>query len=277
VRADTGSSALRHGPAGERSPMHTVDQLRRRAGLVAEITRARFVDRAAQNWRTQATRSATGHHPGGRVMDVTPKGIFANVTSHRHRTVRITMSMPIDLPKRCDADLVAAAVTGDGDAFAELVARHQDDQFRTALRLTGSRDDAHDALQSAFVRGHRHLASCEDPARFGAWLGRIVLNECRTLLVRRTQRERRLVQDDALLANTAAPASYTDDDWREEIERALGQLPDEQREAFLLKYVEDRSYEEIAELTGAGVSALKMRVKRACERLRLLLEPVHHG
>ena len=58
---------------------------------------------------------------------------------------------------------------------------------------------------------------------------------------------------------------------REELARCLGHLVPEQREAFLLKYVEELSYGEMAELTGAGESALKMRVKRACERLRGLL------
>jgi RNA polymerase sigma-70 factor (ECF subfamily) len=61
------------------------------------------------------------------------------------------------------------------------------------------------------------------------------------------------------------------------IERALSMLPAEQREAFLLKHVEELSYEEIAEMTGVSVSALKMRVKRACDALRDLLEGVYHG
>jgi RNA polymerase sigma-70 factor (ECF subfamily) len=61
---------------------------------------------------------------------------------------------------------------------------------------------------------------------------------------------------------------------REEIQHALDQLPVDHREAFILKYVEDMSYEEMAELTGAGVSALKMRVKRSCDRLQELLEGV---
>ena len=58
---------------------------------------------------------------------------------------------------------------------------------------------------------------------------------------------------------------------QEEIHHALAALVPEQREAFLLKYVEELSYEEMVELTGAGESALKMRVKRACARLRQLL------
>ena len=69
---------------------------------------------------------------------------------------------------------------------------------------------------------------------------------------------------------TQEPARPTD---LEEVERALARVEPEQREAFLLKYVEQLSYEEISELTGVGVSALKMRVKRACDRLRQLLDP----
>jgi RNA polymerase sigma-70 factor (ECF subfamily) len=62
--------------------------------------------------------------------------------------------------------------------------------------------------------------------------------------------------------------------WREEIDRALTRLDRDQREAFLLKYVEDMSYEDMSKATGAGISALKMRVKRACDRLRAMLEEV---
>ena len=62
--------------------------------------------------------------------------------------------------------------------------------------------------------------------------------------------------------------------WREELERALQRLDEDQREAFLLKHVEDMGYEDMAVVTGVGVSALKMRVKRACERLRVLLHEV---
>jgi RNA polymerase sigma-70 factor (ECF subfamily) len=61
---------------------------------------------------------------------------------------------------------------------------------------------------------------------------------------------------------------------REAIEWALARVDAQQREAFLMKYVEELSYEEMADLTGAGISALKMRVKRACERLRVMLREV---
>lgn len=171
-----------------------------------------------------------------------------------------------------DAELVAAVVGGDVDAFTALIRNYRDLCFRFALRYLGNRDDAEDALQEAFVRAFRGLATCREPERFGGWLYKIVVNECRTWAARGARRDRRLVNEVSL--EIADPATSTDPAVGEEIEYALAQLVPEQREAFLLKYVEEMSYEEMAEITGVGVSALKMRVKRSCERLRELLEGV---
>jgi RNA polymerase sigma-70 factor (ECF subfamily) len=175
-----------------------------------------------------------------------------------------------------DGGLVRAARRGDTQAFATLVHRYRDRHVRFAIRMLGSRDDAEDVLQSVFLRAHRNLGACEDPERFGAWLHRIVVNECRTFATRRGARELRLVRDEAVLAATIEPTAESDPALRAEIQRALARLPDDLREAFLLKHVEELSYDEMAEATGAGVSALKMRVKRACEQLREQLEGVVH-
>lgn len=178
---------------------------------------------------------------------------------------------------RTDAELVAIVLAGDADAFALLLGRYRDAYTRFAVRMLGSREDADDALQSAFVRAYRNLGKCEDPARFGAWLYRIAINECRSLGTRRGRREQRMVRDERALESALDSGSAAGESaLREEIQRALDQLDADQREAFVLKHVEELSYDEMAELTGAGVSALKMRVKRACEELRELLEGVYH-
>jgi RNA polymerase sigma-70 factor (ECF subfamily) len=174
-----------------------------------------------------------------------------------------------------DADLVSAAVAGDVDAFAELSRRYRGAYTRFAVRMVGNRDDAEDALQSAFIRAYRALDRCRDPERFGAWLYQIVANECRTFVVRRARRERRMVRDELHLKTTSAPQVVDAKDTLEDVQYALDRLDVDQREAFLMKHVELLSYEEMAEITGIGVSALKMRVKRACSRLRELLEEVH--
>jgi RNA polymerase sigma-70 factor (ECF subfamily) len=177
---------------------------------------------------------------------------------------------------RTDGSLVRAARRGDTQAFAALVHRYRDRHVRFAIRMLGSRDDAEDVLQSVFLRAYRNVGACEDPERFGAWLHRIVVNECRTFATRRGARELRLVRDEAVLAATIEPTAESDPALRAEIQRALARLPEDLREAFLLKHVEDLSYDEMAEATGAGISALKMRVKRACEQLREQLEGVVH-
>ena len=178
------------------------------------------------------------------------------------------------MSESCDADLVFRVLHGDIDAYSSLVRRYQDSFFRFATRMLGNRDDADDALQSAFVRAYRKLADCRDPSRFGAWLYQIVINECRTFAMRRDRRERRLVRDDQNLQDMSVSGETTVADLAEieEVQRALDRIDAQQREAFLLKHVEEMSYEEMAALTGDSVSALKMRVKRACDRLRQMLD-----
>jgi RNA polymerase sigma-70 factor (ECF subfamily) len=173
-----------------------------------------------------------------------------------------------------DADLVAAVLGGDVDGFTQLASRYRDAHMRFATRMLGNRFDADDALQSAWLRAFRHLDRCVDPRRFATWMFAIVANECRSAAFRRARRERRIVNDDIALVAAVAADMTERQLVRDEIERALLELDIDQREAFVMKHVEDLSYDEMAVITGVGVSALKMRVKRACERLRELLEGV---
>jgi RNA polymerase sigma-70 factor (ECF subfamily) len=171
-----------------------------------------------------------------------------------------------------DAAVVRRVLAGDVESFAILVERHHERCLRLATRLIGSTQDAEEAVQDAFVRAYRALGRYEERDQFGAWLTRILVNRCRTAAARSSRRAQTFVHDE--VAAGAAPARGGADArmWRAEIERALAALPSEQREAFVLKHVEELDYEAMAKITGVGVSALKMRVKRACERLRVLLE-----
>lgn len=176
-----------------------------------------------------------------------------------------------------DAVIVARVLRGDVEVFRVLVERYRDRYARYAVHMLGNREDAEEALQDAFTRAYRSLARCEDPERFGAWLFRILVNRCRTIGARRGRRSKTFVVDEGAILEAAIDHPADSSAWREEIERALRQLRPEQREAFLLKYVEDMGYDEMSQLTGVGVSALKMRVMRACERLRELLSEVHNA
>lgn len=183
--------------------------------------------------------------------------------------------MGIGKVETSDAELVRRVRAGDIGAYGELVTRYRDRLGRYAVHMIGNREDAEEALQDTFVRAHRSLARCTDPARFGAWIYGILVNRCRTVGARAARRRRLFVQDDQALTG-AAYADRAETEWDDAVERALARLAPDHREVFLLKYVEELEYEEIARLTGAGVSALKMRVKRAREQLQVILREAEH-
>jgi RNA polymerase sigma-70 factor (ECF subfamily) len=183
---------------------------------------------------------------------------------------------PLHIADTDDAVLVRRVLAGDTRAYAALVARHRGRLGRYAVRMLGDPADAEEALQDAFVRAYRSLPRCEDPARFGAWLFRILVNRCRTIGGQRGRRER-VVMATAVTPELGVAHPEDRSAWREAIEWALAQLGADYREAFVLKHVEELSYEEMSQLTGAGVSALKMRVKRACEQLRAILAEVQRA
>jgi RNA polymerase sigma-70 factor, ECF subfamily len=133
-------------------------------------------------------------------------------------------------------------------------------------------DVAADLVQDSLVRAFDRLDSCNDPARFGPWIFRILRNRCHDYLRDVRQRTQPVHESTVLAPDRDDPEqTYRRTELRLRIEEALATLPVAQREAFLLKHVEGFSYEEMAEMLDASVSALKMRVLRAREELHQLL------
>lgn len=181
----------------------------------------------------------------------------------------------VDDDSMTDATLVRRVLDGDSRAFTILVDRHLQPCLRFATRMLGARHDAEDATQEALLRAYRALATYDPSSSFRTWLFAILVNRCRTALLQRSRYVRRVITDEDAMSSAVNGDEAAATELRIEIERALAQLDPDQREAFLLKHVEQLGYEEISAVTGAGVSALKMRVKRACERLQELLGGVN--
>lgn len=169
-----------------------------------------------------------------------------------------------------DQDVISRVIGGDRDAFAMLIGRYSDPLYRHALGMTGSPDVAEDILQTSFIKAYHHLG--EVRGRFDAWLFRIVANGCKDWLknIRRTHLS---YDEDDQASGYATPDEELDrTELRTDLDEALAQLAPSLREAFIMKHVEGRSYEEMADLLGTTVGALKMRVHRAREALQALLE-----
>ncbi|MEO8563537.1 MAG: RNA polymerase sigma factor [bacterium] len=172
-----------------------------------------------------------------------------------------------------DRAIILQVLSGDVEAFSRLVDRYYERCARIAVRILGNREDAEEAIQDAFLRAFKALGDYEEREQFSAWLTRILVNQCRTVLARSRRRDAMFPDLDPLAFEFAVDAETSDGTWPD-LERALAQLPVEQREAIVLKYADDLTYEEMSRVTGAGESALKMRVQRAFARLRAILQEV---
>ena len=176
-----------------------------------------------------------------------------------------------NLATMTDAMFVRRVLDGDTAAFTTLVDRHAAACTRFATRMLGNREDAEDATQETFLRAYRSLARYEERQAFRTWLFQILINRCRTAAVRRERRHRMFLVDDNAVASASVRPAAEASDLRAELQRVVDALDPDQREAFLLKHVEQLSYDEMAAATGVGVSALKMRVKRGCDRMQRML------
>jgi RNA polymerase sigma-70 factor (ECF subfamily) len=182
----------------------------------------------------------------------------------------MTDEEPIPADVDSDQDVISRVLAGDRDTFAVLIGRYSDPLYRHALGMTGSPDVAEDILQTSFIKAFHHLG--EVRGRFDAWLFRIVANGCKDWL-KNIRRSHLSYDEDDQPSTFASPDEDLDrTELRQDLDAALAQLAPSLREAFIMKHVEGRSYEDMADLLGTTVGALKMRVHRAREALQTLLE-----
>ena len=175
--------------------------------------------------------------------------------------------------ERTDAQVVRDVLSGERDAYRLLVRRYGGLLYDHAVRMVQNGDDATDLVQRALVSGFQKLSTCRDPDRVGAWLFRILANLAKDHV--RSPRRRDLSLDglpEIPERNGGPMEAAHRGEVRNRLQAALAQLTPEQREAFLLKHVEGRSYEEMAAVLDVSLASLKMRVHRAREALKELLE-----
>ena len=170
-----------------------------------------------------------------------------------------------------DPRMISRAKLGDVAAFSAIVDAYYPRCLRFARAMLRNPDDAEDMVQDTFVRVFRALPRYEERQRFESWLFQILGNCCRTANMAERRQAARAVDDDRVLARVPSsddPSAGLDREWTIAVRRALAEVPDHNREIFLLHYIEGFSYDEIGRMTGVRQSALKMRVKRACDALR---------
>nr|WP_240982214.1 sigma-70 family RNA polymerase sigma factor [Streptomyces sp. S3(2020)] len=161
--------------------------------------------------------------------------------------------------------LAVRAAEGDEDAFAVLVQRHAPALLRLATRLLGSRTEAEDAVQDAFISAWRRLPEFHGRSAFGTWIYRIVTNRCLNVLrARRPLAPLEAVGELPAPEHAVSPARITEArDAVRDLRDALDLLSAEQRACWVLRELDGRSYEFVADAVGISQEAVRARVFRA--------------
>jgi RNA polymerase sigma-70 factor, ECF subfamily len=190
-----------------------------------------------------------------------------------------------DLKAKDDAGLVTAYLAGEQRAFDELVTRYQTRLLNFVYRTIGDRERSEDLVQEVFVRVYRHLHRFDRSKKFSTWIYTIASNLAKNELRNRARNPLVLFQaikqnwqDDDRPVQFEDSASRPDDLFRkrhlrELVEDAVAKLPGHHRQVFVLRELEGKSYEEIAEITECNLGTVKSRLNRARNAFAALIEP----
>lgn len=175
-----------------------------------------------------------------------------------------------------DEQAAARAQEGDVEAFGILVERFEAKLLRYARRFLLDGPDAEDAVQTSFLKAFENLRGYDTKRKFSSWLYRIAHNECIDAVRRRKREPLPPFDFDALLPHAVAPERTDRDaelrDLRESLEKHLNRMSPLYREPLILRYFDEMSYEDIADVLRIPVSTVGVRLKRGRDALQKLIE-----
>jgi RNA polymerase sigma-70 factor (ECF subfamily) len=191
----------------------------------------------------------------------------------------------VELRELDDTGLVNAFLAGESRSFDVLVERYQTRLLNFVYRIVGDRERAEDLVQEVFIRVYRHLTRFDRSKKFSTWIYTIASNLGKNELRNRSRNPLVLFtsitqgwEDEERPLEFEDPSSRPDDLFRkrhvkELVEESVARLPQHHREVFVLREIEGRSYEEIAEITHCNLGTVKSRLNRARSSFAEIIEP----
>jgi len=192
----------------------------------------------------------------------------------------------LQLGEATDSEVVQASLDGDSTAFDELVRRYDQRLLNFVYRTIGDRERGEDLVQETFVRVYRHLHRFDQSKKFSTWIYTIASNLAKNELRNRSRNP--LVLFQTLKKNWDADhrplewedTQYKPDDLfrkrhlRAQVEKAVSQLPEHHRVVFVLREMEGKTYEEIADITNCNLGTVKSRLNRARNNFASIIAPM---
>jgi RNA polymerase sigma-70 factor, ECF subfamily len=185
-----------------------------------------------------------------------------------------------------DSGLAAAFLAGEKRAFTELVERYHGRLVNFVYRTTGDRERSEDLVQETFIRVYRHLHRFDQTKKFSTWVYTIASNLAKNELRNRSRNP--LVLFQAIRKSWESdhrPLEWEDNTYRPDdlfrkrhlrhlVESAVAELPEHHRTVFILREMEGKTYEEIAEITGCNLGTVKSRLNRARNNFAQVIQPL---
>jgi RNA polymerase sigma-70 factor (ECF subfamily) len=210
---------------------------------------------------------------------------MVQATARTQQATRVEAGSSADLRTLDDSQLVQAHLSGNERAFGVVVERYQVRLLNFVYRIVGDRERAEDLVQEAFIRVHRHLARFDRTKKFSTWIYTIASNLAKNELRNRARSplvlfttlspqwdddERPLEFEDV---NAQPDEEFRRRHLREAVDASVAKLPAHHRDVFVLRELEGRSYEEIAEITHCNLGTVKSRLNRARNAFAEIIEP----
>jgi RNA polymerase sigma-70 factor (ECF subfamily) len=166
-----------------------------------------------------------------------------------------------------DATAARECLAGNGQAFTRLVERYERPVYNVALRMLRNPEDARDVSQTVFLKAYQGLEKYDPQYKFYSWIYRIAINEALDML-RLRRREAGPVDEQVPSGDPGPAESLAEDSTQREVADAIDQLKPDYRAVIVLKYIADRSYEEIAGILGIEVKTVRSRLFTARQAMK---------
>ncbi len=175
-------------------------------------------------------------------------------------------------PERDDQALVDAVLAGEATAFDEIVERHRRSVYQVCFRFVNNHEDASDLAQETFVRAWKGLRNFKGESALSTWLYRIAVNVCLNRVTAKRVATEPLESDRFIDTKAEAPGTRLIREERAEaVRRAITQLPDKQRATLILRAYHEMSHQEIADVLGSSVGAVKANFFHALANLKKIM------
>ena len=175
------------------------------------------------------------------------------------------------MDQKIEAEIVARVLNGDRQAYALLVEEYKSPIYNLAYRMTGNSEDADDLTQETFIHAYQYLWRYDTSRKFFTWLYTLALNLIRNHFKKNKYNKSSEELSAHLLADKN-PSPETELIETQQISVYLLLLEDESRALLIMKFHQGLTFEEIAQITGKSLSAVKMRIYRGLEKLKELLK-----